>query len=190
MRNYSDTLRTSPDNIRQYQTPTDTNKHQQTPANVIQPQHEPSHILKQPHGVSGDVLGRLLVSVCHFCCPELSVDVWNRCLGAFKVKCMYVCWVWMHQMVYLSVQALNGAANALYWNISERLNCIHLTLLKHQNTKTALSKLSKNHWGFAFFKKFGSVRKKLPFTVFLDHPVLYDVGLVSMAPSGSTLAFA
>ena len=120
---------------------------------------------------SGDVLGRLLVSVCHFCCPELSVDVWNRCLGAFKVKCMYVCWVWMHQMVYLSVQALNGAANALYWNISERLNCIHLTLLKHQNTKTALSKLSKNHWGFAFFKKFGSGRKKLQFTVFLDHPV-------------------
>ena len=111
------------------------------------------------------------MSVCHFCCPELSVDVWNRCLGAFKVKCMYVCWVWMHQMVYLSVQALNGAANALYWNISERLNCIHLTLLKHQNTKTALSKLSKNHWGFAFFKKFGSVRKKLQFTVFLDHPV-------------------
>ena len=39
--------------------------------------------------------------------------------------------VWMRQMVYMSVQALQGAANAQFWNISERQNCVHLTLLKH-----------------------------------------------------------
>ena len=33
-------------------------------------------------------------------------------------------------------------------------------LLKDQNTKTSLYKLSKNHWVIALFKKFGSVRKK------------------------------
>merc|ERR1711894_615964 len=73
--------------------------------------------------------------------------------------------------VYLSVLALYGAANALYWKSSERQNSMHLTLLKHQNTKTSLYKLSKNHWVIAFFKNFGSVRKKLQFTVLLDHPV-------------------
>ena len=78
----------------------------------------------------------------------------------------------MRLRVYMSVQAMYGAGNALYWNDSERQNSMHLTLLKHQNTKTSLYKLSKNHWVIAFFKKFGSVRKKLQFTVFLDHPVL------------------
>ena len=48
---------------------------------------------------------------------------------------------------------------------------MHLTLLKHQNTKTSLYKLSKNHWVIALFKFFGSVRKKLQLTVSLKHPV-------------------
>ena len=78
----------------------------------------------------------------------------------------------MRQMVYMSVQALCGAANAQYWNISERQNCVHLTLLKHQNNKTSLSKDSKNHWVFAFFKFFGSVTKILQLTVAFDHPVV------------------
>ncbi len=73
--------------------------------------------------------------------------------------------------VYMSVQAMYGAGNALYWNDSERQNSMHLTLLKYPNTKTSLYKLSKNHWVIAFFKNFGSVRKKLQFTVLLDHPV-------------------
>ena len=37
----------------------------------------------------------------------------------------------MRLRVYKSVQAFNGAANALYWK-----NFTHLTVLKHQNTKT------------------------------------------------------
>ena len=84
---------------------------------------------------------------------------------------MYVCWVWMRQMVYMSVQALYGAANAQYWNISERQNCVHLTLLRHQNTKTSLKKVSKNHWVLTIFLIFGFVRKKLQSTVSNDHPV-------------------
>ena len=87
------------------------------------------------------------------------------------MKSMYVCGVWMRLRVYMSVQAMHGAGNALYWNDSERQNSMHLTLLKYPNTKTSLYKLSKNHWVIAFFKNFGSVRKKLQYTVLLDHPV-------------------
>ena len=86
---------------------------------------------------------------------------------------MDVCTVSLRLRVYLSVLALYGAANALYWKSSERQNSMHLTLLKHQNTKTSLYKLSKNHWVIALFKKIGSVRKRLQSTVSLDHPVLY-----------------
>ena len=46
-------------------------------------------------------------------------------------------------------------------------------LLKDQNTKTSLYKLSINHWVIALFEIFGSVRKKIQSTVFNDHPV-YD----------------
>ena len=98
------------------------------------------------------------------------------------MKSMYVCWDWMCLRVYMSVQAMYGAGNALYWNDSERQNSMHMTLLKYLNTKTSLYKLSKNHWVIALFKIFGSIRKKLQFTVSLDHPVMYssesDVGLV------------
>ena len=47
----------------------------------------------------------------------------------------------------------------------------HLTLLKHQNTKTSLYKLSKNHWAITLLEKFWSVRRNLQSTVSLDHPV-------------------
>ena len=78
---------------------------------------------------------------------------------------------WMHLRVYMSVQAMYGAGNALYWNDSERQNSMHLTLLKYPNTKTSLYTLSKNHWVIALFEFFGSVRKKIQFTVSLKHPV-------------------
>ena len=88
------------------------------------------------------------------------------------VKCMYVYGVWMCFRVFWSVQALYGAANALYWKCFKRQNSTHLKPLKHQNTKTSLYKLSKNHWVIALFKNFGSVRKRLQSTVSLDHPVV------------------
>ena len=64
-----------------------------------------------------------------------------------------------------------GVVNALYWKNSKRQISIHLTVLKRQNTKTSLHKLSKNHWVFALLAFFGPVRKRLQFTVFNDHPV-------------------
>ena len=77
----------------------------------------------------------------------------------------------MRLRVYRSVKAVNGAANALFWKSSETQNFTRLTILKEQNTKTSLNKLSKNHWVITLFEIFGSVRKKLQFTVFNDHPV-------------------
>ena len=76
----------------------------------------------------------------------------------------------VHLRVYLSVQALYGTANALYWKSFVRQNSTHLTLLKYQNTKTALYELHKNHWVFALFEIFGSVRKKITFDSLFGSP--------------------
>ena len=84
--------------------------------------------------------------------------------------------VWFRIRVYRSVQALNGVATALYRKSSEWQNFAHLTDLKHQNTKTFLYKLSKNHWIFALFEIFWPVRKKVQFTLFHDHPVFNKGG--------------
>ena len=81
----------------------------------------------------------------------------------------------MSLRVYRSVKAVTGAAKALFWKISETQNFTYLTISKHQNTKTSLNKLSKNHGVIAIFEIFGSVRRKLQFTVFNDHPVLQTV---------------
>ena len=87
---------------------------------------------------------------------------------------MDVCTVSLRLRVYMSVLALYGAANALYWKTPIlRQNSTHLTLLKHKNSKTSLYKLSKNHWVIALFEFFGSVRKKLQSTVSSDHPVAF-----------------
>ena len=48
-------------------------------------------------------------------------------------------------------------------------NSTHLTLLKHQDTKTALYKLPKNRRVIALFEIFGPLRNKLLATVSLDH---------------------
>ena len=88
------------------------------------------------------------------------------------VKFMYVYGVWMCVREFWSFHALYGAANALYWKCLKRQNSTYLTLLKHQNTKTSLYKLSKNHWVITLLGSFGSVRRELQSTVSLDHPVL------------------
>ena len=69
--------------------------------------------------------------------------------------------VWVPLREYLSVQALYDAANALYWKISERRNSTHLAFFKHQNTKTSLCELSKNHWVIAPFYISGPIKRKL-----------------------------
>ena len=87
-------------------------------------------------------------------------------MGVFKV--------WVPSREHMSVQALYDAANVLYWKISERQNSTHLAFLKHQNTKTSLYKLSKNHWVIELFKISLCVGRKLQSTVSLDHPVFYQ----------------
>ena len=84
-------------------------------------------------------------------------------MGVFKV--------WVPSREHMSVQALYDAAIVLYWKILERQNSTHLAFLKHQNTKTSLYKLSKNHWVITLLGSFGSVRRELQSTVSLDHPV-------------------
>ena len=74
----------------------------------------------------------------------------------------------------MSVQAFYGEANALYWTSFKRQNSTHLALLKHQNSKTALYKLPKNHWVIALFEISGPVRNKSLVTVSLDHSVSSD----------------
>ena len=105
----------------QHKTVRDVIRHHQTSANAIWCQHKPPQILEQPFWVSGNVCWCSLVSVGVCCCPEVSRDTWRSCESIW-VKCMYVCRVWMRLWVYRSVKALNGAANALYWKISERQN--------------------------------------------------------------------
>ena len=85
---------------------------------------------------------------------------------------MDVCKVLVHLRVLMPVWAFYGEANAVYWKSFERHNSTHLTLLKHQNTKTVLYKLHKNHWVITLFEIFGPVRNKLLVTVSLDHPVV------------------
>ena len=101
--------------------------------------------------------------------------MWGGCLRSFSkgiwVLFMDVFKVWVPSREDLSVQALFGAAIALYWKIFERLNSMHPAFLKHQNNKTSLYKLYKNHWVIALFQISWSVRRELQFTVYLDHPV-------------------
>ena len=77
----------------------------------------------------------------------------------------------MRIRVYGSAQALYCVANALYWKSFKRQIFTHLTVLKHQNTKTSLYELSKNHWVITLLEIFWSDRRNLQFTVNLDHPV-------------------
>ena len=47
----------------------------------------------------------------------------------------------------------------------------HLTILRHQNTKTAAYQLSKNYWVRPFFGVFRFAREKSFVTDAFDHPV-------------------
>ena len=73
-----------------------------------------------------------------------------------------------------------GEANALYWKSFERRNSTQLTLLKHQNTKTALYKLPKNHLVIALFEISGPVRNNSLVTVSLDHPVFGECNILNL----------
>ena len=115
--------------------------------------------------VSNDVLYYL-------CCLQMCLRNFSRGIGVLFLDLFKV---WMRTWLYRSGQALCGVANALYWKSSKRQISTHLTVLKHQNTKNSLYKLSENHRFFALFDFFGFVRKRLQFTVYNDHPVLSHI---------------
>ena len=79
-----------------------------------------------------------------------------------------------------------GASKPFHWKSFERRNSIYLTLVKHQNTKIWLQKLSEKYWVNSFIEIFGSVRKNLQLTVFLDHHVeqcpLEDLHILEPGP--------
>ena len=91
--------------------------------------------------------------------------------------------VWVPPREHLSVQAIFGAACFVLENL-ERQNSTHLAFFKHQNTKTSLYKLPKNHWVFTLLEILGSVRRKLQSTVSLDHPVPVQCPSSWYTPSG------
>ena len=138
------------------------------PFNVNRSRHASLNSLLECLGPSVGVVWCLLVSVVVLNCPEIPGGGHCEHMGE-----VYVCFgVWMCVRVFWSAQALSDATNAQYWKYIKRHNSTHLTLLKHQNTKTSLYKLSKNHWVITLFEICGSVGQDLQFTVSLDHPVL------------------
>ena len=140
-------LQVSRDNSGQQQTPPDTKRQSQAPQKTIWGCVAVQADIEWHLLVSVDVWRRRLVSYVVWRCKEgvwgVSHWVWVLFLGVFKV--------WFSLREHLSVQALYDAAIALHWKISERQNSTHLAFLKHQNTKTSLCELSKNHWVIALF---------------------------------------
>ena len=172
----------SRDNSGQQQTPTDTNRHQTTPTDVA----------KHPKRLFKDVWQFMLTSIFVCWCLMTSFTVlWclqmsEGCLRSFSrgiwVLLIDLFKVWMRIRVYGSAQALYCVANTLYWKSFKRQIFTHLTVLKHQNTKTSLYELSKNHWVFALFEIIWYVRKQLLVTVFLDHPVCLEKKVKEQSP--------
>ena len=150
-------LGASQDNNRHQQTPTDTRRHQQTDPGTTKG-------CSRKRGGScwhwmafAGVCWCLLVSYGVWRCEE---GVWGASERVSEC-CLWTClrfgflrgsiWVFRPCLVQL----------ALYRKISEKQNSTHLAFSKHQNTKTSLYKLSKNHWVITLLKNFGPVRRNL-----------------------------
>ena len=135
----------SRDTSGQQQTPTDTKEHQQTLPDTQKGCSRICGGLCWHQMAFAEVWWCLMTSLTVLCCQQMlkgclknsSKGIWVLFMGVFNV--------WVPSREHLSVQALYDAAIVLYWKISERQNSTHLTFFKHQNTKTSLYKLSKNH---------------------------------------------
>ena len=151
-----------PVNLGQFRATTDTNWHPATPTDV--PRH-PKRLFEDvwpfrltSNGICWCLLGSdgvwWCLLVCHVVC-RCGDGVSGVCQRVSE-RCLWTCvrfwciWCWC---VFRPCMA---KANALYWKSFERQNSTQLTLLKHQNTKTAQYKLPKNHWVIALFEIFGS----------------------------------
>ena len=163
-------LGTLQDNNRHQTTPTDTKQHQQTLPDTQKGCSRMCGCLCWHQMSFAGVCWCLMTSFTVLCCLQMLKGCLRNFSRGIWVLFMDLIKVWMRIRLYRSGQALYGVAKALYWKSSERQISTHLTVLKHQNTKTSLYKLSENHRVFALFDFFGSVRKRLQSTVFNDHP--------------------
>ena len=112
-----------------------------------------------------DICWCLITSYTVLCC----LDMWG---GSQRVS---ACCLWTRLNAFKGVKECSGlvCSKCSILKSSERRNFTHLTLffLKDLNTKKSLNKPSKNHWALALFWIFGTIRRKLQFTVSLDNPV-------------------
>ena len=135
----------------------DNSRHQQTPNNKDVWQFMLTSI-----GICWCLMTSFTVLCClqmsEGCLRSFSRGIWVLFIDLFKV--------WIRIRVYRSAQALYCVANALDWKSSKRQIFTHMTVLKHQNTKTSLYELSKNHWVYALFEIFGPVKKRLQSTLY------------------------
>ena len=95
-------------------------------------------------GVSEDVWGCLflsLVSCVIFGCLGGVVGYLGDIEGC--LSCLGVFWGVSEGSVH--VGSSQAVVNPPFWPNPERQDFFHLTLLRHQNIKTSLCKLSKNH---------------------------------------------
>ena len=72
---------------------------------------------------------------------------------------------------YLGSQSCSMEPKLHFGTTLKGTTFFHLTIPRHQNTKTAAYKLSKNDWVRPFFGIFRFAREKLFVTVAFDHPV-------------------
>ena len=82
---------------------------------------------------------------------------------------------------YLGSPFLHYGAKTPFWHSPKRNNFFHLTILKHQNTKTAAYQLSNFFGVRPFFLVFGFAREKSFVTVAFYHTVVlysHPVGCV------------
>ena len=110
----------------------------------------------------------------HFIFPG---DIWG-CLGGpwgvsggIWVVFMEIGGAWISLGGYMGSQSLQYGGKTLFWHSPDRYGFCQLTILRHQNTKTAAYKLSKNDWVMPFFVIFRFAREKLLVTVSWDHPI-------------------
>ena len=173
-----DTPQISPGNMKCQQTTTDAKKHCQTFSNST----------CQFLGVFGDVCWRLVAYVGMLCSTEMLWGYRGNVWGVFG-------WIWVEfmeiggaQMCLGGIWVLNPCSMEWKHYFGTALNgtvFCQLTILRHQNTKTAAYKLAKNDWVRPFFAIFRFIREILFVTVAFDRPVAHLL-ICSVSASAAT----
>ena len=150
-----------PDIPREHEMPTDNNDAKK-------------HCQKQHLSVSWGLWRCLLAYVGMLCSTEMLLGYRGNIWGVFG-------WIWVEfmeiggaQMCLGGIWVLNPCSMEWKHYFGTALNgtfFCQLTILRHQNTKTAAYKLAENDWVRPFFAIFRFIREILFVTVAFDHPV-------------------